>query len=1031
MNDLIYDALMLGRNKKVAREEYLTAIGDKEQVRFEAQEKNIRFSDVVNDTTGIIHLKITAPGYAEIEAYSEDPIISFEKKVVTTEEFKDSVLEFSFNVLAEKLHNGKNYARITFRNPVCSSSVNVLIDNSLRVGYAQTSSRRKIALLERSYIDLRLGNLFQTEWQEKTLTILNEVNGGNVADMFLMLYKANVLISCERYEEAESLMEFVSAQMRKLNERNWDLLAYYYYIGSLYEMDEEVTRDMAGRVRTIYEMHPGWIILWVLLYMDEKLSGSPKDIAEMIEGEFLIRGCNSPVMYYEAMEAFKDDPELITEPSKFVIHTLFFAAREDFLSISVASKFAEIIWHTDNRVLKYSNLDACIRILKAAYDKFKSSIILKSLCKVLICAEKKGQEYHFYYKEAVNGFLDVKGLYDYFIYSADTEKFIEIPETVLEFFAGREYELGSSRDYYFACIVKRKDEYKKYYDTALNNMIRSAYEALDKGIVNSSLAVIYRELMDSDQLAADRYARMLEILHTREISTDNPLISSVLVFHREFSEYQEAELKDGKALVRIFTGDAVVLFKDITGNLYSNIDHYSKRFMPRKEYASKCIDKSSLTRYMLVGDNLEIVHDDKDPADILRYFQTNIGKGRLRGSYEQDILRRLIVQYSKTRDDRTVDDLLLKFLDYNLEDSTRARLTEVMIDKMMYKEAYEEIRENGSEDISDAHAASLAHFLAQITDYEEDEVLEALSCRAFLNCEFDPVIFKYMCRRYDDRLDILILMYIAAKANGIDDITIAERVIRKSAALSEFPKETEGIFADYFANGSDTDLKKEFIAAAAAEHLFGTGKKTEYIFKYAESAFASGERFPDTVSVAYLMYLRLKSALDKRSIKIAGELINDLVRRGIMLEEFKEYRKYFEIPASLANTYVAEKIGSTKDDGGNEQLTKSTMFRPAPVITFELKQRSGSVRGQEAMKEIVPGIYTRNFTLFFAESVEYSIDKGKSCVITYNDLHTIDDGSRFSQLDAMIRKLHGTDEAQLKEQIKDYQKESMLMDRLF
>lgn len=1031
MSDLIFDALMLGRNKKVAREEYLTAIGDKEEVRFESEEKRIRFSDVVNDTTGIIHLKICTPGYAEIEVYSEDTIISFDRKVISTEEFKDGVLEFSFNVLADKLHNGKNYSRITFRNPTCSCSVEIIVDNSVRVGYTMSSSRKKIAMLERAYIDLRLGNLFQTEWQEKTLGILNEVNGGNVTDMFFMLYKANVLISCERYSEANSLIEFVGSQMQKLPERDWDLLCYYYYIGSLYEMDEEVTRDMAEMVRTIFELHPSWKILWILLYMDEKLSASAKDTLEMIEGEFLIRSCNSPVMYYEAMEAFKNDPEQITELSKFVIHTLNFAAREDFLSISVVGRFAEIVWQTDNRVLKYSNLDACIRILKNAYDKFQSNIILKSLCKVLICAGKKDLEYHSYYEEAVKDFLDVKGLYDHFIYSAGTEKFIEISETVLEFFAGREYELESSRDYYFACIIRHKDQYKKYYDICLGKMVRSAYEALDKGKIDPALAVIYRDLMDNDILPDDRYARMLEILYTREIVTENPLISSVLVFHREFNEYQETELKGGKALVRIFTPDAVVLFKDSTGNLYSNIDHYSRRFMPRRDYERKCISKSSLTRYMLVGDNLEIIHDDKDPADILRYILTSMGKGRLRGSYEQEILRRLITEYSTQMEDRTVDALLLESLSYNLEDSTRARLIEVLIDKNMFSEAAGEIRKNGMAGISDEHAAALAHFLAQITDYEEDSVLLDLSCRSFLNSDFDPVIFKYLCKQYDDKLDVLILMYIAAKANDIDDITIAERVIRKSAVSGEFPEETEGIFADYFANGQDADLKKDFISAVAGEYLFGDNKRAEYIFKYAQSAFASGEKMPDTVSVAYLMYMRVQPSLEKKTVKIAAERLNDLVRRGIMLEEFKDYRKYFEIPASLANTYVAEKIGRRESDDDDSRITKTTMFKSAPVISFVLKQMNGSVNGQEAMKEIVSGIYTRNFTLFFAESVEYSIDEGHKCIITYNDLHTIDDGSRFSRLDTMIRKLHGTDEVELKEKVKDYQKESLLMDKLF
>ena len=1021
---------MLGRNKKVAREEYLTSLGDKEAVRFEAQEKNICFSDVVNDITGIIHLKMSVPGYAEIEVFSRDQFISFDRKVITSDDFKDGICEFSFTVIAQALHNGKNFARITFRTPVCAAQTDIVVDNSVRVGYAQTNSRRKLALLERTYIDFRLGNLFQTEWQEKSLEILGEVNGGNVYDMFLMLYKANVLISCGRMSEADSLMEFVWEQMQKLKERNWDLICYFYYISSIYEMDREVTGDLSERVHTIYELHPDWKILWILFYMDEKLSRSPKEVLKMIEGEFLIRGCNSPVMYFEAAEALRKAPDLITEPSKFVICTLDFAAKEDFLNINTSGKFAEVIWQAEDRTLKYLNIDACIRILKESYDRFQGTTILKSLCRLLILDERKEPEYHAYYEKAINEFLDIHGLYEYFIYSAGDDRYISIPDIVLEFFSGREYELGERRNYYFACLVKHKDEYGKYYENSKGNMLRSVNEALDRGRMNQHLAVLYKEVMDEYMLSKDKFARMLEMLCLREVVTENKLISSVLVFHREFNEYQEAELKEGSALVRIFTNDAIVLFKDTTGNLYYNIDHVMRKFMPRRGYSELCIRNSNITRYMLVGDNLDILRSAREPAQILNYLYDNMGKGDLRGRYEQEILKDLIEFFAKRKEEGTAD-LLIRFLKFNLEDSTRARLVEILIENMKYKEAYEEIEKNGFREVSDDHIAALAHVLAEVTDYEKDDVMNELCCRAFLSTDFDPVIFKYMCRNYDDRLDVLILMYVAARANKTDDITIAERVIRKTIETGEYPPEAESIFADYYANGDDGTLKKDFLAAVALRHLYHRDKGAGYIFKYIESAAAAGEKFPDNVMVAYLLYMTDAAEPSRKSLKVSEEMLNGLVRRGIMLEEFKQYREYFVIPSVLSNTFIAEKIVEREEEDQGTNITRGTMFGSAPRIVFELRTRDGTFSSEEAMKEVAPGIFTRNFTLFFSESVEYRIDEGHKCVVTYNDLKVSDDGSRYSRLNEMIRKLHGKDAGDVPGIALDYQKTSMLINRIF
>ena len=1022
---------MLGRNKKVAREEYLTSIGDKSAFCFESQEKNIILTDISEDTTGIVHLKVTSEGYGEIEVYSEDRMIGFDRKVVTTDEFTDGTLDFSFKILAASLHSGKNFGRIVFRTPVCRTQVNITVDNSLRLGFSEKSAREKTAALCRAYVDLRLGNLFQTEWQEKTLGIIGDVNGGNVADMFLMLYKANVLISMERYTEAKNLIEFVGIQMQKLPERNWDLLAYFYYISSLYEMDEAVTADSFERVKDIYGQYPSWKILWILFYLDASLNNSPRSMFEAMEGEFLLRGMRSPVMYYEAMECLKKDTDLISEPSSLVIQTLNFAAREDYLSIAVCIKFAEVIWRCDDALLQTLNKDTLVNILKSAYDRFGSNIILKSLCRVLVAKGSRDTEFHEYFAKAIAEFLETKEIYNYFIYTADHEKFVQLPEAVLEFFAGREYELGPDRDYYFACLIKDKHSHREYLSKAMGNMVRSAGEAIDKGLVSTALAVVYRELMDTDRLPAEKYQRMLEILCSREVVTKNKLVESVLVFHREFNEYSEAQLKEGRALIRIYSRDAVVLFKDSTGNLYYAVDYVQRKFLPKREYAEKCIKNSLITRYMMVGDNLDVLRSVKGPMEVLDYLHENIGKGSLRSVYEQEILKGAIAYFSKNSLDKAVYDKLLEFLQFNLENSTRARLIEVMIDKMMYREAYEEIEKNGYEEISEKHICTLVHVLAEVTDYERDDCMNALAAIAFMNSEYDPVIFKYLSRRYDDRMDVLILMYVQAMARGLDSLTIGERILRKVVETGKFPKEAESIFAIYFADGTDNQLKKDFMAFVALRHLYSKDRKYEFIFGYLENAMGAGEAFADNVVVSYLLYMKGQAKLERKNVRIIEEHVNRLVRKGIMLEEFKAFRHCMELPAILTRSVIAQVIVQSEEERTAEVLTKGTMFGSAPRITFEVKQRGTSVKGVEAMKEVCTGCYTKVFTLFYGESVEYRVEDGERKLVDYSDLNMGKDSSMYAQLDNMIKLFDTENGEKLQGAMLDYKKKNMLIKELF
>ncbi len=161
MDNLLYDALMLGRNKEVAREEYLAATGEKLPAQFRAVENEIELTGRTDEMTGVIHLELVVPGYLEIECYCESNTISFEKKVITTEEFTDGSFEFEFMVDGTALHTGRNFARIEFRTVRDTESVCVCIDNRIRAGLGRPREKNRIAALTRDYLDLRCGSLFQ------------------------------------------------------------------------------------------------------------------------------------------------------------------------------------------------------------------------------------------------------------------------------------------------------------------------------------------------------------------------------------------------------------------------------------------------------------------------------------------------------------------------------------------------------------------------------------------------------------------------------------------------------------------------------------------------------------------------------------------------------------------------------------------------------------------------------------------------------------------------------------------------------
>ncbi len=1022
---------MLGRNKNVAREEYLAAKNEKEPADFEVKETTLYLSDVTSDANGVIHLGMSKPGFLEIESFCQDAFISFDKKVINTDDFTDEGYVFLFTVKAKKLHNGKNFARITFRTPRKSVHVDVIVHNNIYVSFANGSSKDIRVKLCRDYIDLRTGKLFQTEWQEKTEALLASVSGNDAGELYLILYRANVLIAAGRYEEAKNLIEFTASQMSKLTEKNWELVSYYLYVNSMYEMDDDSTAAAVQHIRRIYEEHPSWPVLWTLFYMDSSLGESPAEMMKYMEGEYLINGCTSPVMYFEAAECLKHEPELLAELTDFSVQALNFAAKEDFLNINIVLRFAELVWDADEAQLKKKSLDAVIRILKNGYEKFESNLALKALCKAIILKGDRSEKNHKYFAKAIREFLETKDIYSYFIYTADHSKMAELPPAVLEYFIGRETTLGDEREYFFACIVSGKKIWIDFYKKYLSTIIRFAAENVKAGRISDSLAVIYREIMEGDSLSHDLYRQMLEIICTREISLDNPLIASALVFHRELGEFQEVFLKNGKGQVRIYSPDALILFKDMTGNLYGSIEYKLRDYLPKAEFIDTCIEYAPISRYMLMGGQIQLLRAIKQPETVLEYLFRQMGSGQLRSDYEQELLKDMIIYFSRQNKDDGVSDRLLYFLDFELDPTTRGKLIEVLIDRRLFKEAYSQIEKYGFDDVDVKSVTEMVHVLAEVTDFENDALMCEMAAESFMKDDYDPIVFRYLDENYEGSIDVLVKMYFAASAYGHDDGKINERIVKRMLEEGCFIPEGKTVFTKYFVNGEDGELKDRFLIRAADSFLYSNNRDVTYIFPFLEKRLLEKAVFPDRTVISFILYERKIMTIEDRTLRLLENLIEHLVRKGIMLEEFKDLKKRVNLPPVLMNTYIAGTFASGEEQDESRHITRENMFEGVPKISFEITGRPQVSSGVEAMKEIFEDCYVKNFTLFFGEKLKYRIEDGPEVNVSYNDLNAVHDGSRYSDIDNIIRLTEEDMNDKAERALMEYYVKNTIVEKLF
>ena len=1037
MNELMYDALMLGRNREVAKEEYLVARGEKEPARFRICEKVIEFSDVVGDVSAVIPLELTVPGYLEIEAISRDRIIILGKKIITSDDFTEGRYDFPFRISSFGCHVGKNFARITFRTPACSENVDIIINNKVAAG-ADTETGEKYCRIVKSYLDLRLGRISQKQWQEESEDIIGTVNGSGPHELFMMLYRAQVLLSVGRSEEARGILEFVSEQIRKLPPHLGEIRCYYLYVQTLTEPSDEKTRKAAQKIREVYEREPSWRLLWMLFYTSSEYDGRPLLKYEAISEEFRRRHCSSPVMFYEALECIRADHSLIRDLSDFELQVLLFALKNDALTLDMAIRLSDIIMDMDESWIKRRNIPMAVKLLQGAYDSLDSNTVLKSLIKLLIAGGCRDRASHSYYKKAIEAFLELPGLYEYYIFTSDAEWNTDpgtLPEDVLRHFEEGCAELAQPdydwRRYYYALLVTFKRQYFEYYKKALPEMTAFARENIFAGNSDESLALIYRDMFETGRVTSDLCRFLFEILCIRRIRVENSLIKGILVFHKELFEYQEEFFENGSAFVKVYSPDHLYLFKDAAGNLYKNIDFTETEPLARNEFLDVAIKSASITRNMLVGDTFELLKAERDPVEILTYMFDTMGTGRIRRTYEEKILREMIAIVAKEADADEVGEKLFGFLKLDLDPDTKGKLIEVMINKKLYQRAYEEIEKNGIAGIGPKPAADLAHVLAQLSDYADDDIVTRLCVMAFMKGENDPVVLRYLIKNYDGRMDVMLKVHTRARLEEIQDSEVLKRIAECALREENFSGQSRSAFEQYYKEGGDHDLIVRYLSAMAEKYLSSSGRECSECFSYIETELKNETGFADTVLIAFLLYMRKKNVISAATKKIIENMLREFSGRGIMLEEFKEYRKFFTLPGALSNTVIVEVFAPSAGNDPDGPLTKDSFTAKSPLITYEISGRSGRVKGSEHMREIFEGCYVKYFTLFCGENVRYKVEGRDSGYVEYSDLEITDDNSRYANIDNLIKLADSHDYKALAKAAEDYYIKSRIIEKLF
>ena len=372
---IIYRNLLKSISTSQALEEFLIAVNKKSRINLGIDKLELEYE--VNDEDLMDKLIITKNhwGYAEIRVSTDAPFILLEQKFLWADRFIGNNHQISFVISAKNLSPGNNYGRIWIKTVHQTITVNLICKKHREITPESTMLRKGIRQgydYTRSYLDFRIGRIDLNRYIRDTKILMAGFNGSE-NNRLDKLVNAHLAILSDNSRVAAKLLDDLSKEEISLRKGSTFEYCAYLYLLALYKRDEETIQYATDTIGRYYlSGNYDWRILWFLLFTDKRYERNPNyklaDIKEQFDG-----GCHSPILYYEAVCVYNEEPYLLRELNEFEIHVLNYGIKNSCLTKDLVLQYTYVA----SRLKKFNAI--VFRGLTKLYEDYKKDEILSAI----------------------------------------------------------------------------------------------------------------------------------------------------------------------------------------------------------------------------------------------------------------------------------------------------------------------------------------------------------------------------------------------------------------------------------------------------------------------------------------------------------------------------------------------------------------------------------------------------------------------------------------------------------------------------
>ncbi len=951
---IVYRGLMGSISTSQALEEFLITIHKKAAIRLEVDKTEIEYQISQEQISDKIVLTKNNWGFAEIRVSADAPFIVLEQKFVWADRFIGNTHQISYTIDPEHLKYGINYGNILIKTAY--QTLKVLVVCRHRRENRKVSDRRRWQKLELglvdNYLSFRLNRIKVTEYLTEAEAMVGRLPGPEVNHR-KELMRIHMAIVSGRRKLAEELLVDLSAVDGVLKKKDGFEYCCYLYLEALYKREEETTLMAARTICSFYERsRSDWRLLWLLLQLDKKYEKNRSEKLQDIKEQFEL-GCRSPILYYEAVCIVNEDAYLLRELSDFKVQILNFGIKNWILSKEAAQQYIYLAGKrkTFHPVI-YSGL--C-----RLYDEYGTAEILAAICSTLIKGMKKSEKYFEWYRQGVEAHLRITELYEYYMYSVPDKVGITLAQPVLLYFIYNSSLSDRKKAFLYASVIRNKDKFESIYRSYYKRMEIFAEKMLAGHYISRDLAVLYKEFFNKSTLGEEVLKNLPYVMFRNELECRNPGITGVVVVHKETGEEEAAALVQGRTQLDLYTNNLEVLLVDSLGNRYAqSIDYTLTPYLNPEDYENRCSEYSDHPMLLLhLFDRYESYRIVSDKAIALR--KKVLGIEGLAPRYATLCRQTLIEYYYENYDDELLEQYLAKLDLYQVPSAERTKYIEIMVIRALYDQALKALEAYGVEGISINRLVKLCSgWMFRKEAATKNDFMVSLCHHVFTNKKYDEAILSYLVEFYEGTTWEMFALWKAAKQFDLDTHRLEERLLNQMLFTESHVEESFLVFYEYYREVTNHTLVRAFLTYHAYKYLVHN-----YVVDQELLPIMKRELYYDENDICLLAWLKYNAGkrLTEQDLVFVEYNIGRLVRKGIVLPLFLEYRELVTLPERLTDkcfiTYLSD---------------------PKKQIYIHYRLGKSQEYITERMPNIILGIHSKEMIFFYHEELEYYISEESS-----------------------------------------------------